>query len=277
MFNALRVIKSPSEIELMRKSAKISAEAFCEAMKMTRPGMTEAQIEAILEYQVRMRGALRIAYPPVIATGINGNTLHYIMNNQVLKDGDLLLVDAGGEYNMYSADITRTWPVNGKFTKAQREVYEAVLRVQKKVIELCEPGQSLDSLHAHAVRLICAELINLGLCKGSVDQVIRNDTYSRYYPHSTGHFLGMDIHEDSGAFMGYNRMPLVPGAIITVEPGIYIRHDDTSVPEEYRGINIRIEDDVLILPKDQGSHEVLTRHVPKDVDEIEELMASSSV
>jgi Xaa-Pro aminopeptidase len=262
----LRVIKSPSEQNLMRKSTAISGESFGELMKYTRPGMSQRQLDAVFEMNCRIRGSQRLAYPPVFASGVNNLTLHYIANDEIVQDGQLLLVDAGGEYNCYASDITRTFPASGKFSEAQAELYSAVLRVQKAIIQSLNVSSSqvsLNSLHEQSVRLLVRELVNLKILTPSTV-----NTYQKYYPHSIGHWLGMDVH-DTMSVSGHT--PLRPGMIVTVEPGLYIPVDDPAVPERFRGIGIRIEDDVLITASEP---EVLTRLAPKEISEIESISAS---
>eukprot|EP01122_Echinamoeba_exundans_P005715 TRINITY_DN15872_c0_g1_i1.p1 TRINITY_DN15872_c0_g1~~TRINITY_DN15872_c0_g1_i1.p1 ORF type:complete len:498 (-),score=58.99 TRINITY_DN15872_c0_g1_i1:214-1707(-) len=262
----LRLIKSPSEQNLMRKSAAISGESFGELMKYTRPGMSQRQLDAVFEMNCRIRGSQRLAYPPVFASGVNNLTLHYIANDEIVQDGQLLLVDAGGEYNCYASDITRTFPASGKFTEAQAELYSAVLRVQKTIIQalnISSSKLSLNSLHEYSVNLLVRELVNLKILTPSTVQ-----SYQKYYPHSIGHWLGMDVH-DTMSVSGHT--PLRPGMVVTVEPGLYIPVDDPTVPERFRGIGIRIEDDVLLTVSEP---EVLTRLTPKEISEIESVCAS---
>lgn len=257
LLQELRLIKSPSEVNIMRRSTEISAQSFCEIMRATRPGILEGQLAALYEYECRKRGAQRLAYPPVFASGIHANTLHYISNDDRMKDGQLLLVDAGGEYNMFSSDITRTWPVNGKFTAAQRDLYNTVLDVQKKCIAMCvvNQGMSLGKLHQASVQMLGSGLRKLGIHVGNVQ---------KYYPHSIGHWVGMDVHDVHDV----PSKPLEPGMLITVEPGLYIP-DEPHIPKELRGQGIRIEDDVLIT---ENGPEILTRGCPKETDEIEATM-----
>eukprot|EP00123_Amoebidium_parasiticum_P015012 comp22739_c1_seq1/m.35454 comp22739_c1_seq1/g.35454 ORF comp22739_c1_seq1/g.35454 comp22739_c1_seq1/m.35454 type:complete len:494 (-) comp22739_c1_seq1:502-1983(-) len=268
---AMRVIKSQSEMDIMRKAGKISSRAFIKAMKSTHPGQTEHQINNILEYSARMEGCKRLAYPPVVAGGPRGLTLHYISNDQVLKSGDLLLVDAGCELYDYASDITRTWPVSGKFTQAQAEVYEAVLTTNKQCIEACQANDSmsLDNLHSLSVSLLATELRKLGAIPTRYTDAETRRIINRWYPHHVGHYLGMDTHDT----MGLSRQqPLRPGMVITIEPGLYFQEDDEMAPERYRGIGIRIEDDVHITPT---GPEVLTSDCPKDISAIESLMAAA--
>jgi len=258
----LRLIKSPAEQEMMKKAGAISAQAFREAMKRSKYLQTEHQLDAIFEYEVRMRGAQRLAYPPVIASGIRNNTLHYIQNDNILEKGDLILSDAGADYFYYTADITRTWPVSGKFSLAQKTVYEEVLNVQYGCLEflkdsLKEQKQvSLSDVHRESRRLMTIALKNLKIPAKKLDVL---------YPHSIGHFLGMDTHDTPTVT---SHTSLKPGMIVTVEPGLYIPHEDDIHPD-FRGIGVRIEDDVLITP---SGHFILSKDTPKEVSEIESLM-----
>ncbi|KAG1380929.1 hypothetical protein G6F61_003626 [Rhizopus arrhizus] len=254
----LRMIKSPSEIEAMKKSGLISAKAFVEAMKWTKPGLTEAQLWAKFDYETRMRGSSMLAYVPVIAGGPNALSLHYVRNDMELKDNDLVLVDCGGEYNGYASDITRTWPVNGRFSDAQKELYQAVLNVNKKCIKLCTESSnlSLHGIHSESVRFMKEELEEIGF------NVTGWDLERILYPHHVGHYLGLDVHDLHG--LDRSRK-LKQNMVITIEPGIYVPYDD-KFPSKYQGIGIRIEDNVVI-----GKEEpyVLTSNTPKEVVDIE--------
>ncbi|KAG1352502.1 hypothetical protein G6F62_002662 [Rhizopus arrhizus] len=254
----LRMIKSPSEIEAMKKSGLISAKAFVEAMKWTKPGLTEAQLWAKFDYETRMRGSSMLAYVPVIAGGPNALSLHYVRNDMELKDNDLVLVDCGGEYNGYASDITRTWPVNGRFSDAQKELYQAVLNVNKKCIKLCTESSnlSLHGIHSESVRFMKEELEEIGF------NATGWDLERILYPHHVGHYLGLDVHDLHG--LDRSRK-LKQNMVITIEPGIYVPYDD-KFPSKYQGIGIRIEDNVVI-----GKEEpyVLTSNTPKEVVDIE--------
>jgi Xaa-Pro aminopeptidase len=265
ILNKLKSIKSQYEIDIIRRTCDISAEAFKSAMKSTKPGMSEGHIEAILEFESRLRGAQRLAYPPVVATGNNGNIMHYVQNTQLIKDGDTLLVDAAAEYHMYPCDITRTWPANGKFSPNQKLLYEAVLDLQKKIILQCKPGMTFVKLHKLSVDLIKNALLSLEICtRGNVDELS-----AVLYPHYIGHPHGMDIHEANPVF----EEGFVPGNMVTVEPGIYCAIDNLKIPEKWRGLAVRIEDDVLITVDGQ---DVLTKKTPKEVLEIESLMQENN-
>lgn len=262
---SLRVIKTEAEIEIMKKSCEISGIAFQEVMRRVRPGMSELEIEGIMDFECKKRGSKRLAYPPVVASGISTNTLHYVFNDSIVEDGQLILLDAGGEFFNYASDITRTFPVSGVFSPAQRDIYSAVLNAQKKCIELCRTHfngtqpMSLYTLHLLSVRFLAEELHALGLVKNE------NDIH-RFYPHMIGHYLGMDTHDVSSVSVGET---LQPGMIVTVEPGIYVP-DEPDIPEKYRGIGVRIEDDILITTNDPVN---LTKLAPKEIEEIESIMS----
>ncbi|KAI8353270.1 peptidase M24, structural domain-containing protein [Choanephora cucurbitarum] len=254
----LRMIKSTSEVEIMKKSGMISSKAFIEAMKWTKPGLTEAQLWAKFDYEIRMRGASILAYVPVIAGGPNALSMHYVRNDMELRDGDLVLVDCGGEYNGYASDITRTWPVNGKFTDPQKELYQAVLNVNKACIKLCTEVNSisLHGIHSQSVKLMKQELDKIGF------KATAWDIERILYPHHVGHYLGLDVHDLHS--LDRSRK-LKENMVVTIEPGLYIPFDN-KFPEKYQGIGIRIEDNVVV-----GKQEpyVLTATSPKEIVDIE--------
>lgn len=264
----MRLIKDGGELAIMRRAAAISANAHARAMRATRPGRMEYEIEAELLHEFCGSGARSPAYPSIVAGGSNGCVLHYAGNSEPLKDGDLLLIDAGCEVDGYAADITRTFPVNGKFGAAQKEVYEIVLAAQAAAISVARPGARWNDPHDAALRVIARGLIDLKLCDGSVDSVLESESYKRYYMHRTGHWLGMDVHDVGAYKVGGEWRVLQPGMTFTVEPGCYIRAAD-DVPQALWNIGVRIEDDVAITP---GGCEVLTGGAPKTVTAIEDLM-----
>lgn len=268
----MRLHKTPDEVVLMQKSADIAAEAHILAMKKCKPGMNESQIEAIIEHHFRMKGATGVAYNSIIGGGDNATILHYVENNMVLKDGDLLLVDAGAEYEGYASDITRTFPINGKFTKPQREVYDVVLDVQKKCVELTRPGVTPVQRQNASIEMLTEGMVKIGLLKGKVKDLIKKKAYFKYYMHGVGHYLGLDVH-DAGRYFSDQQAkhsrPFEPGMVLTVEPGIYVPPDDKSAPAKFRGIGVRIEDDVLVT---ETGNVNLTSKVTKEVEEIEALM-----
>ena len=264
----MRLLKDSSELDLMRRAASISAAAQVRAMRATRPGKMEYEIEAELLHEFRRSGAAGPAYTSIVAGGSNACVLHYISNNTRLKDGDLLLIDAACELDGYAADITRTFPVNGKFSAAQRDAYEIVLASQAEAIAAARPGNHWNVPYHTALRVLVQGMLDLKLCQGSVDGVIESGDYKRFYMHRTGHWLGMDVHDVGNYKLNNEWRDLLPGMALTVEPGLYIRPAD-NVPEALWNIGIRIEDDVVITA--QGC-EVLTHAVPKTVDAIEALM-----
>jgi Xaa-Pro aminopeptidase len=268
LLDEMRLFKAPEELRVMRHAAKISGGAHRRAMRKTRPGMNEYEVEAELLHEFRRHGAQAPAYTPIVAGGANACILHYVENNTRLNAGDLLLIDAGCELDGYAADITRTFPVDGKFSAAQRDLYELVLSAQAAAIAEVRPGNSWDASHNAALRVLAQGFIDLGLCHGSVDEVIQSGDYKRFYMHRTGHWLGLDVH-DTGEYKHNGEWrALQPGMTLTVEPGCYIRPAD-DVPAHLWNIGIRIEDDVAVT---ETGCEVLTSAAPKTVAEIEELM-----
>lgn len=271
----MRLHKTAEEVELMQQSANIAAEAHVLAMQSVKPGMNESQIEAIIEHYFRMSGAAGVAYNSIIGGGANATILHYVENNAPLKDGDLLLVDAGCQYKGYASDITRTFPVNGRFTPAQREVYDVVLEVQLQCVEATKTGTTIKQRQDLSIELLTEGMKKLGLLKGKTQDLIKQKKFMKYYMHGVGHYLGLDVH-DAGRYFtdqtAKNSRPFAPGMVLTVEPGLYIPPDDKSAPAKYRGIGIRIEDDVLVTEEGNVN---LTSKVPKDAEAIEELMNSA--
>jgi Xaa-Pro aminopeptidase len=263
-----RLLKDSHEQNLMRRAARIASGAHRRAMQSTRPGRSEYEVEAELLYEFRRNGAQFPAYSPIVAGGTNACVLHYVANDAPLRDGDLLLIDAGCELDGYASDITRTFPVNGHFSGAQREVYEIVLDAQRAAIAAVKPGTSWIAPHDAAVRVLAQGMLDLKLLSGSLDAVLEKETYKRFYMHRTGHWLGLDVHDAGEYRRGGEWRPLAPGMALTVEPGLYIRSAD-DVPQRLRDIGVRIEDDVLVTA--QGC-EVLTAEAPKLVDDVEALM-----
>jgi len=272
IIHELRVLKSPEEIELMQTAADIAAEAHCEAMKTVRPGMQEFEIEALLEQVFRRRGAAGPAYTSIVGAGPNATVLHYINNDGQLRDGDLLLVDAGAEYRGYASDITRTFPINGRYTKPQREIYDLVLKAQMSCVEMVRPGVTHDELKQHSIEVLTEGMVELGLLKGRPEELIKEKKYEQFYMHGLGHMLGIDVHDVGRYYFGTESRALEPGVVMTVEPGIYIAPDTKDVPAKYLGIGVRIEDDVLCT---NNGPRVLTHKVPKQAEEIEALMRQS--
>ncbi|MGQ0544723.1 MAG: aminopeptidase P N-terminal domain-containing protein [Betaproteobacteria bacterium] len=264
----MRLVKDAHEVALMRRAAGIAAAAHRRAMQSARPGRNEYEIEAELLYEFRRSGAQFPAYSPIVAGGANACVLHYVFNNSPLRDGELLLIDAGCELDGYASDITRTFPVNGRFGGAQREVYELVLAAQGAAMQAVRPGRAWIEPHDAAVRVLAQGMLDLGLLKGSLDTVLEKELYKRFYMHRTGHWLGLDVHDAGEYKREGNWRPLAPGMALTVEPGLYIRAA-ADVPERLHDIGVRIEDDVLVR---EGGCEVLTAEAPKRIDDIEALM-----
>ncbi|HQZ95005.1 MAG TPA: aminopeptidase P N-terminal domain-containing protein [Pyrinomonadaceae bacterium] len=271
----MRLHKDKEEIALMQKAADIAAEAHVLAMKKVKPGMNEGQVESFMEAYMKDRGASGVAYNSIIGGGDNATILHYVENNMPLKDGDLILIDAGAQYEGYASDITRTFPVNGKFTKAQREVYDVVLDVQRKCIDFTVVGNTHQKRQEYSIELLTEGMKQLGLLKGKTQDLIKKKAYLKYYMHGVGHWLGLDVH-DAGRYyidqQASQSRPYAPGMALTVEPGLYIPPDDKSAPAKYRGIGVRIEDDVVVT---ETGNINLTAGVTKDPDEIEAIMAKA--
>jgi Xaa-Pro aminopeptidase len=268
LIDNMRLVKDAQELGLLRRAARIAAAAHRRAMQATRAGRNEYEIEAELLYEFRRNGAQFPAYSPIVAGGANGCVLHYVSNNAPLRDGELLLIDAGCELDGYASDITRSFPVNGRFSPAQREVYDIVLAAQKAAMDKVRPGSAWNEPHEAAVRVLAQGMIDLGLLQGNLQEILEKETYKRFYMHRTGHWLGLDVH-DAGEYKRAGQWrALEPGMTLTVEPGLYIRAAD-DVPEPLRDIGIRIEDDVVVT---QGACEVITAEAPKGAAEIEALM-----
>jgi len=264
-----RLIKDAHEIDLMKKACRISAESHVEAMKFVKPGMTEQEMEAFYLYEFAKRGGRFSAYTPIVAGGENACVLHYVENSKPLLDGDLLLVDAGCEYDFYASDITRTFPVSGKFTDAQLAIYEVVLEAESKAIAAVSVNNNVMDAQIISEKVVTQGLIDLGILKGSLDDLHAKGAFKEFYMHKIGHWLGIDVH-DAGDYMEDNQfMQFKPGMVTTIEPGIYIP-SSANVDDKWKGIGIRIEDDILVTP---DGNENLTEFVPSDPKEIEALMA----
>jgi Xaa-Pro aminopeptidase len=278
ILHEMRVFKSMEEIEIMQRAADIAAEAHVEAMKAVQPGMKEYEVEALIESIFRRHGAAGPSYTSIIGSGANATILHYIDNTGTLRDGELLLIDAGAEYKGYASDITRTFPINGRFTPAQRDIYDLVLETQLSCIDMVRPGVRLEDLKNHSVEMLTEGMARLGLLKGDPQKLVEEKKYLQFYMHNLGHFLGIDVHDAGRYYFNRESRPAEPGMVMTIEPGLYISADTSNIPEEfnrdipekYLGIGVRIEDDVLVTEK--GAR-VLTHKVPKDPAEIEALMA----
>ncbi len=270
LLHDMRLYKSRAEVAVMRKAAKLSAAAHRELMRTCAPGDAEYQLASRFSHHCRMHGAHELAYPSIVGGGNNGCVLHYVENSDTLKDGDLVLVDAGCEMDCYASDITRTFPVNGRYSDAQRTLYQLVLDAQLAAIDKVRPGNHWNDPHQAAVRVLTRGLLKLGLLKGTLAKALKNESFSKFYMHRTGHWLGMDVHDVGDYKIDGHWRELEPGMVLTVEPGLYIPKGLRGVARKWQGIGIRIEDDVLVT---KGEPDVLTRDVPKTVQDIEALMA----
>ena len=269
LLHDLRLYKSRAELRLMRASAAIAAEAHLAAMRMARAGRYEYEVEAELVRAMRGSGAVP-AFPPIVASGANACVMHYQANRAPLRDGDLLLVDAGAELDCYASDISRSYPVNGRYSREQRALYEVVHAAQLAAIDEVRPGRPFSAAHDAAVRMIAEGLCSLGLLPGDADAAIAEGSYKRFFPAKTGHWLGLDVHDVGDYRIDGEPRILEPGMVVTVEPGIYVSPNERSVPERWRGIGIRIEDDVAVT---RDGHDVLTAAVPKEAEAIEAMLA----
>ena len=264
-----RLIKTEAEQRLMRQAARLSAAAQLRAMGRCRPGLNETQLEAELMAAFMEGGARACAYPSIVGGGANACVLHYMANDAPLKQGDLVLIDAGCEWQHYAADITRTFPVSGRFSSDQRALYEIVLEAQKRAIDACRPGADCDAPHQAALQAIVEGLMSLGLLSGAMDDILEQEAHKDFFPHQTSHWLGLDVHDVGSYRVGGQWRALQPGMALTIEPGIYVQPGNEQVPAKWRGMGIRIEDDVLI-----GEHgpEVLTSDAPKEIADVEAAM-----
>jgi Xaa-Pro aminopeptidase len=268
LLHDLRLYKSPAEQKLMRRAAEITVGAHIRAMRVAGPGISEARLEADLLHEFMINDARFPAYPSIVAAGKNACIMHYIRNDSIINDGDLVLIDAGCEYQYYASDLTRTFPANGRYRGAQREVYEVVLAAQAEALEVAKPGAPFSAPHDAAVQVMVEGLLALGLLEGEVDELIETEDYLRFCVHKSSHWLGLDVHDVGDYKVGEVWRELEPGMVMTVEPGIYLP-DEQDIPVAYRGMGVRIEDDVLIT---RTGNEVLTAAAPKAIEEIESVM-----
>lgn len=274
LIEKMRLVKDPLEIEQIKKALSITKKAHHASMAMVKAGMKEYEIQAIIEYIFKKEGSEHDAYTSIVAGGDNANTLHYIKNSEILKDGELMLVDAGCEYNCYASDITRTTPVNGKFSPAQKDLYNGILDAQLKLIKMIKPGISKQLLQEKSELLLTQVMVDLKILKGSVEDLLKDKTFKKYYPHGIGHWMGLDVHDtcpykdEKG-----NDILFEEGMVLTMEPGIYLPLDDTDIPKEFRGIGIRIEDDILVT---KDGCENLSAGIAKTVDEIENICSKET-
>lgn len=267
-----RLIKSDTEIEFLRTACEITAKGHIDAMKFTRPGVNERQVQAVLAHSFLMNGAAREGYGYIVASGNSATTLHYNFNDQECKSGDLLLIDAGAEYKYYTGDITRTFPVSGKFTDEQARVYEGVLKIQKQIISSLKPGLAFKELHEMGTSLLTDFMLELGLLTGRKEDIIQANSQKKYYPHGIGHWLGMDVHDAGLYYIKNTPRALEANMCFTIEPGIYLPEEDTSLPKYYRGIGIRIEDNIRITT---NGHENMTTLVPKEISDLEKIIGKA--
>ena len=267
ILHEMRLIKESNEMDLMKQAANITTEAHIRAMQSVRPGMYEYQLEAEYLYAFNKNGARSPAYNSIVGGGNNSCILHYVENNAELKDGDLVLVDAGCEYQYYASDVTRTFPVNGKFSPEQREIYSIVLEAHKQSMEQAKPGNKWNLMHEKSVEVIVEGLLSIGLLQGSRDEIIDKGEYSKFYMHRIGHWLGMDVHDVGSYKQDGDWRPLEEGMVMTVEPGIYILDSMEGVDDKWKGIGVRIEDDIAIT---ESGFEILTPDVPRTIEEVEQ-------
>ena len=273
VLHEMRLIKSDEEIATLRRAAEITRRGHEAAMRLTRPGLYEYEIAAALENRYREAGAQDVAYASIVASGANATVLHYVTNRDRLEPGTLLLVDSGCELDYYATDVTRTWPVDGRFTAEQRAIYAIVLAAQQAAMACVRPGATRTSFHDAAVRTIVDGLIDLRLLQGSADEIVEQERYKEFYPHGTGHWLGLDVH-DAGAYRDANDEPvrLRPGMVTTIEPGMYVRHD-APCDDRFKGIGVRIEDDLLVTA---DGYENLTAAIPKEIDDLESIVGAAA-
>ena len=271
VLHAMRFVKDEDELVWLRRACEISAEAHAAAMRACKPGMYEYELQALIEYVFARRGAAAPSYNTIVGAGANATILHYIENRDPIADGDVVLIDAGCEYNFYAGDITRSFPANGKFTHAQRDLYQAVLDAQVAAIAMCTTDHTWQEIHDATIRRLTVSMTDLGLLAGSVDELIETKAYEKYFMHGTGHWLGVDVHDPNPYYTGLDPRRVENGSVQTIEPGLYVPQDDESAPAELRGVGIRIEDDVLAT---SAGPAVLTAGVPKAIAEIEALVGS---
>jgi len=272
LLGELRIRKTPDEAEAMRRAGVISAEGHVEVMKATKPGLTERALHGVFLRAILERGASTEAYGGIVATGANATTLHYRFNEAICEAGQMLLIDCGAEYQYYSGDITRTYPVTGRFSGVQKRFYEHVLRVQKELIQMVKPGVPFADLQKATVRGLTQALIAEGVLKGSLEDCIRNQAYAKYYMHGVSHLLGLDTHDLGVLQVKGESRPIEEGWVLTIEPGLYFPVNDAALPNEIKGLGIRIEDDILVT---NDGADVLTKGVPKEVDELESLIGAN--
>ncbi len=265
----MRLMKSPKDIEWQKKACEISAEGHIAVMKFTKPGVNERQVEAVLRHTFMMHQSPRMGYNAIVASGNGSTTLHYNFNDQECRDGEFLLVDAGTEWNYFTGDITRTFPVNGKFSESQKKFYNCVLFAQKEILNMIKPGLVFKNLQTATIKILTQAMLELGLLKGSVEDAIESMAFKKYYPHGVSHWLGMDVHDLGPYTLNGESRALEPGMIFTVEPGLYVPSNDESAPAEFRGMGVRIEDNIVVT---ETGHFNMTLKAPKETSDIEAVM-----
>lgn len=272
LVHTMRQLKSEEEIQVMKRAAVITSEAHVLAMRACKPGMREYELQALIEFHFRRHGASFPAYTSIVGSGDNATILHYVENDDVINAGEVVLIDAGCELDYYAADITRSFPASGTFTPAQKDLYQAVLDAEIHAVGLCAPGLAYDQIQVQTARRLTQSLVDLGLLKGDADALYEDGAYRKYYPHSTGHWLGVDVHDVGSYYDAEDTWSaLKPGHVLTIEPGIYVPMNDEDAPAELRGVGVRIEDDILITAT---GHHNLTESCPKEVSAIEALVGS---
>ncbi len=269
LMHEMRLFKSEEDLILMRQACAITCEGLEMAMRSVQPGMNERELEALIDHYYRASGANGPGFPTIVASGINSVILHYIENECTIGENDLILIDTGCEYEMHNADVTRTFPSGGKFTPEQKSIYDIVLKAQLEATKLCTTENSSEDVHQTAVKIMVDGLIGLSLLEGPLDKAIEEETYKKFYMHRTGHWLGVDVHDVGASMKNGKWRKFEPGMVITVEPGLYLAEDEESIPEAFRGIGVRIEDDILIT---DGNPENLTESCPKDPSVLEEII-----
>ncbi|MEN8302541.1 MAG: aminopeptidase P N-terminal domain-containing protein [Campylobacterota bacterium] len=268
----MRLIKSKSEVELIKKAISITKDAHHKAMRKASSLKYEYQLQAEIEHEFKKQGAYSDAYTSIVACGNSANTLHYIDNSRKLKGGELILIDAGCEYEYYASDITRTIPVTGRYTSPQKKLYKMVLKTQLQIIKMIKPGVKRSRLQKRAVKLLSQGMIDLGILKGSLKKIVKKELYKKYYPHGIGHWMGIDVHDEAPyKYENGREIPLKAGMVLTIEPGIYIDKNDKDVPKQYRGIGIRVEDDILVTKKGCKN---LSAGIAKSIEEVEAIHSS---
>lgn len=274
LLHEMRLIKTPKDIELLRRAVDITCEGHLAAIQAVQPGVHEYELEAVIGYAFRRNGSPRCGYDTIVGSGANATVLHYTANNCRIEDGDLVLIDAGAEFGYYTGDVTRTLPASGHFTEDQAALYQVVLDAQLEAIDAIKPGATFIEPHDHAVRVLTEGLVRLGLLEGEVDKLIEENAIKSFYMHRTSHWLGMDVHDAGPYKVADEWRRLAPGMVLTVEPGLYIAEDAEGVDPRYRGIGIRIEDDVLVT---ESGNEVLSSRVPKSIEDIERMIWEAQI